>query len=304
MRFNIDFVSKRKWWYALSLLVIIVGLIAMTIQHPPLNFGIDFTGGNILQVKFHQEVNTEQVRGVLEDIKMGNSSIQESDNNQFIIRTVELDENQVNNVISNLRSKLGDLDVERNDKVGATIGHELTVKGIKAMLIAWVLMVIYITIRFEFLSGIAAIIALIHDILITLGFFAIFRWEIDSTFVAALLTIIGYSINDTIVIFDRIRENFKQRNKETVEETVNRSINQTLVRSLNTSLTTAAALLALMLLGGETTRIFALAMLIGVISGTYSSIFIASPLWVDFRNMARNRRRQSVSGKSRVRNAH
>ncbi|AOQ24415.1 Protein translocase subunit SecF [Moorella thermoacetica] len=311
MNFNFDFVNRRKWWYALSLLVIIPGLIAMALhlaQHRSiLNFGIDFTGGNIIQVQFHQPVTSGQVRDVLDGLNLGKSSIQESGSNQFLIRTTELNEEQTNQVISTLQSKLGQLDLKRNEKVGGTIGRELTIRGVEAMVIAWILMIIYITIRFEFLSGLAAILALVHDVLVTIGFFALFRWEVDSTFIAAILTIIGYSINDTIVIFDRIRENLRLRKKETIEEVVNRSINQTLTRSINTVLTVIFALLALILLGGETTRTFALAMLIGTISGCYSSIFTASPLWIDFRHLSRERHRQAAavqtSTKARTRKA-
>ncbi|WP_406676527.1 protein translocase subunit SecF [Moorella sp. ACPs] len=294
MNFNFNFVGRRKWWYALSLLVIIPGIIAMALHRPALNFGIDFTGGNIIQVRFQQPVSAGQVRDVLGGLNLDKSSIQAAGNNEFLIRTPELNEEQTEKLISALRDKLGQLDLKRNEKVGATIGRELTIKGIEAMAIAWVLMIIYITIRFEFLSGLAAIVALIHDVLVTIGFFAIFRWEVDSTFVAAILTIIGYSINDTIVIFDRIRENLRLRRKETIEELVNRSINQSLTRSIYTALTVIFTLLALMLLGGETTRNFALAMLIGTISGAYSTIFVASPLWIDLRNISRERHRQAA----------
>lgn len=298
MSFNFDFVGRRKWWYALSLLIIIPGLIAMALHRPVLNFGIDFTGGNIIDVQFQQPVSAGQVREVLDSLDLGTSSIQATGNNEFLIRTPELNEEQTDRLIGALRDKIGQLDLKRNEKVGATIGRELTIKGIEAMAIAWVLMVIYITIRFEFLSGLAAILALIHDVLVTVGLFAVFRWEVDSTFVAAILTIIGYSINDTIVIFDRIRENLRLRRKETIEELVNRSINQSLTRSINTVLTVIIALLALMILGGETTRTFALAMLIGTISGAYSSIFTASPLWIDLRNLSRERHRQAAEAKA------
>ncbi|PRR75825.1 protein translocase subunit SecF [Neomoorella humiferrea] len=298
MSFNFDFVGRRKWWYALSLLIIIPGLIAMALHRPVLNFGIDFTGGNIIDVQFQQPVSAGQVREVLDSLDLGTSSIQATGNNEFLIRTPELNEEQTDRLIGALRDKIGQLDLKRNEKVGATIGRELTIKGIEAMAIAWVLMVIYITIRFEFLSGLAAILALIHDVLVTVGLFAVFRWEVDSTFVAAILTIIGYSINDTIVIFDRIRENLRLRRKETIEELVNRSINQSLTRSINTVLTVIIALLALMILGGETTRTFALAMLIGTISGAYSSIFTASPLWIDLRNLSRERHRQAATSKA------
>lgn len=160
-----------------------------------------------------------------------------------------------------------------------------------ALAIASVLMVIYITFRFEFLFGIAAIIALLHDVFVTVGLFSIFWWEIDSAFIAAVLTIIGYSINDTIVIFDRIRENLHKRKKgQDLEDLVNNSVLQTMTRSINTVLTVVIVLVALLIFGGGTIRNFTLAMLIGVVSGAYSSIFNASPLWVEFRNFARKKK--------------
>ncbi|MGI9860163.1 protein translocase subunit SecF [Moorella naiadis] len=291
-----DFIGKRKWWYALSLLVIIPGLIAMALHRPILNFGIDFTGGNMLEVKFHQTVNTAQVREVMDSLNLNQSSIQESGANEFLIRSKELDDNQVKQVTSALQAKLGQMEVIRNDHVGAVIGRELEIKALEAMALAWVLMIIYITLRFgDFLSGLTAILALVHDVLVVTGFFAIFRWEVDSGFVAALLTIIGYSVHDTIVIYDRVRENLRLRKREPFEEIVNKSIIQTLRRSINTVATVVIALVALLVLGGESTRGLALAMLIGTISGCYSSIFNASPLWVDFRNMSRERHRQAAA---------
>ncbi|MGB9858862.1 MAG: protein translocase subunit SecF [Moorellaceae bacterium] len=286
-----DFAGKRKIWYALSLLVIIPGIIAMFLNRPALNFGIDFTGGNLLQVKFERPVETSQVREVLKEFNLDKATIQAAGPNEFLVRTPVLSEEESEKLLAALKDKLGNLDIERNEKVGAVIGGELTRKGLYALALASVLMVIYIGIRFEFLFGIAAVLALLHDVLVTVGLFALFRWEVNSSFVAAVLTIIGYSINDTIVIFDRIRENLRLRKKESLEELVNKSIIQSLTRSINTVTTVIMALLALLLLGGETTKIFALAMLIGTISGTYSSIFTASPLWIDFRNLAQQRRR-------------
>ncbi|MDN5326244.1 MAG: preprotein translocase subunit SecF [Moorella sp. (in: firmicutes)] len=293
-----DFIGKRKWWYALSLLVIIPGLIAMVLHRPLLNFGIDFTGGNILEVKFQQPVNSAQVREVMDSLNLSQSSIQESGTNEFLIRSKEMDENQIAQVTGALQTKLGKMEVIRNDHVGAVIGRELEIKALEAMALAWVLMIIYITLRFgDFLAGLTAILALVHDVLVVTGFFAFFRWEVDSGFVAALLTIIGYSVHDTIVIYDRVRENLRLRKRETFEEIVNKSINQTLRRSINTVVTVLIPLVALLVLGGESTKGLALAMLIGTISGCYSSIFNASPLWVDLRRLTRERhRRAAISG--------
>lgn len=295
-----DFVGKRKIWYVVSLLVIIPGIIAMFLNRPALNFGIDFTGGNLLQVKFERPVETAQVREVLKEFNLEKAAIQAAGQNEFLVRTPILTEEESDKLVAALKNKLGNLDIKRNEKVGAIISGELTRKGLYALALASVLMVIYIGLRFEFLSGFAAVLALLHDVLVTVGLFALFRWEVDSSFVAAILTIIGYSINDTIVIFDRIRENLRLRKKETLEELVNRSITQSLTRSINTVTTVIMALLALLILGGETTKVFALAMLIGTISGTYSSIFTASPLWVDFRHLLQERRR---AARTKVRRA-
>ncbi|MBO8169732.1 MAG: protein translocase subunit SecF [Thermoanaerobacteraceae bacterium] len=277
-----DFVGKRKSWYLLSLLVIIPGLVSLFTQS--LNFGIDFTGGNLIQVKFEQPVTIEQVRNVLGQFGLEKSRIQASEANEYLIRTKILSEEENRSIVSALEKELGTMEVLRNERVDAVIGSELTRNAILALIIAAVLMVIYITIRFEFWFAIAAIIALLHDVFVTLGIFSLFQLPVDSAFVAAILTIIGYSINDTIVIFDRIRENLKIKKKETLENVVNLSIRQTLARSINTSLVVIMVLVSLLLFGGETTKTFSLALLIGAISGTYSSIFTASPLWITLRH--------------------
>lgn len=270
----------------------------MLVNRPALNFGIDFTGGNLLQLKFERPVESSQVREVLKEFNLEKSSLQTAGENEFLIRTTVLGEEETSKLFSALKEKLGNFEIKRNEKVGAVIGREITRNALYALIIASVLMLIYIGFRFEFLFGIAAVLALIHDVLVTIGLFALFRWEVDSSFVAAILTIIGYSINDTIVIFDRIRENLRMRKKESLEELVNRSIRQSLTRTISTVTTVIIALVALLTLGGDTTKGFALAMLIGTISGTYSSIFTASPLWIDFRHLAEGRKR-AVQGKVR-----
>ncbi|WP_028309421.1 protein translocase subunit SecF [Desulfitibacter alkalitolerans] len=276
-----DFIGKRKLWFLMSLIIIIPGLISLMFQG--LNLGIDFAGGTKVMVKFSQEVSSEDIREVLSEHNLGRSTIQASENNQFIIRTPILTEQENTQVVNALREKLGDMQILSNESVGSVVSAELQEKAIIALLIATVLMVVYITIRFELSFALSAITALFHDILITLSIFSIFQIEINISFVAAILTIIGYSINDTIVIFDRIRENLEFRQKETLSELVNKSIHQNLVRSIFTSLTSVAVLLALLIFGGDTTRVFALAMIIGFISGTYSSICIASPVWLELK---------------------
>jgi preprotein translocase subunit SecF len=276
MRF--DFISRSKVWLALSGTLIMIGLMALLIRGG-LNLGLDFRGGTLLQLRFTKTVSTEDVRNVLKDYGLEKSGIQNSGGNTVLIRTRDLTDQERQDVLAGLKEKLGSYEVFRTEKVGATISRELTRNAFLASAIASALMLVYITVRFEFKFAVAAILALIHDLLVTVSLFALFNIEVDSTFVAAILTILGYSINDTIVVFDRIRENLKARRKEPLEELVNRSINETLTRSINTSLTTLFTVIALLFFGGETTKVFALALLIGLASGTYSSIFISSPLW-------------------------
>ncbi|MDK2823824.1 MAG: preprotein translocase subunit SecF [Clostridia bacterium] len=282
-----DFVGKRKIWYLLSLLIIVPGLFSLAIQG--LNFGIDFAGGNLVQVQFAKEVTTEGVRNALSTISLKDSAIQASENNIFIIKTKVMEQSEQDKMVKTLEKEMGDLEILRSEKVGPTIGKELRRAGLMALIIAIILMIIYITIRFEFKFAVAAIVALLHDILVTVGIFSLLQIEVDSAFIAAILTIFGYSINDTIVIFDRIRENMKKTKKIELTTIVNNSIMQTLARSINTVLTVLFVLFALYFLGGETTKIFVLALLIGITSGAYSSIFTASPVWIDLRNMGKNK---------------
>ena len=291
-----NIVGRRKLWFAISLLVIIPGLITMifrwTTVGTPLNLGIDFTGGSIINIEFKKDITVAEIRNVLKEFKLEKTPIQLFGKRTAIIRTPVLGDEQQQNILDTLSKKVGTYDAGKLqiNKVGPVIGKELTRNAILALLLASVLMVIYITFRFEFRFGIAAIIALLHDVFITLGFFSIFWWEVDSAFVAAILTIIGYSINDTIVIFDRIRENLNRRKKgEGLETLVNNSILQTMVRSINTVLTVIFVLAALLIFGGATIKTFTMALLIGVISGAYSSIFNASPMWVVFKGMERGR---------------
>ncbi|MDD2212782.1 MAG: protein translocase subunit SecF [Clostridia bacterium] len=275
-----DFIGKRKIWYALSLIVILVAIGSLFMQG--LNFGIDFRGGTLLQLKFEKAgITGTEIRAALEEFGLEKSSLQQSEDS-FIIKTAELSREKQADVLQTLESKIGKFTLLRSESVGPVIGDELRRVGLLALVIAAVLQIIYITIRFEFRFGIAAILALMHDAIITVGFFSLFQYEVDLTFIAAILTVIGYSINDTIVIFDRIRENLKLMRKEELAALVNKSIKQNLVRSINTSLSVAFVLVALLVLGGETTRYFSLAMLVGVTAGVYSSIFIASALWYDF----------------------
>jgi preprotein translocase subunit SecF len=261
--------------------VIIPGLISLAAQG--LNLGIDFTGGSVLQVKIDSAINAAEVRESINKLDIGQADVTKS-GDEFFIRTIELDQDKTNELMTNLKSDFNNVEFLSAESVGAKVGSELTRNAIISLLLAAVLMLGYITIRFEWSFGVAAVIAIIHNILIVLGAFSLFQWQIDSAFIAAMLTVIGYSINDTIVIFDRVRENLRMKRKEDNVSLLNRSILQTLNRSINTVLTSTFALLALLLFGGATIKLFIIAMLIGFVSGAYSSIFIASPLWLEIKN--------------------
>lgn len=288
-----DIAGRAKIWFIISLLVIIPGIISMATRG--LNFGIDFTGGTIMDLKFEQPVEISKVRDSLRPFGLDGATIQlsgetsdVSSSTDVMIRTIDLEENQRKEVMAAIKSEVGNYEVLREEKVGATIGGELIFNAIMALVISWALIILYIAWRFEFKFGISAVLALVHDVLIVISIFSFTQKQVDSSFVAALLTIVGYSINDTIVIFDRIRENLKLhfRRGGNVSELVNKSVYQTLTRSLYTVFTCLFTTFALYFFGGETTKDFAFALIIGFTSGCYSSIFIAGPLWLTLRNMS------------------
>lgn len=280
-----NFVKMRKYWYLISLLVIILGLISLGVKG--LNKGIDFTGGSFIELRFEEKVAVGDVRKVLKDAGLPQDSrVQEGDGNVIMIRTKDLSQKESSNLLQGLEKRFGSFTLLRNQSVGPTVGKELRNKAILSLVIAFALMIIYITIRFELLSGFAAISALVHDILVTVGLVSLFGLEVDAAFVAALLTIVGYSINDTIVIFDRIRENMGKRKKnESLDDLVHHSIMQTLARSINTVIAVVLVLVSMLIFGGVTLKGFITILLIGVLAGCYSSIFIASPLWYDYRRL-------------------
>lgn len=289
---NFNIIGKRKIWYMLSLLFIIPGIISIFVQG--FNLGIDFTGGTIVELKFAKPVTVLQVRDTLKDYGLENSTIQlagkehiEASEDVFVRTTILPDETR-RAVLDGMKEKLGEYQVLRTEKVGAVIGSELTLKAVLAMLISWVIIIMYISYRFELKFALSAIAALLHDIIIVMGVFSLLQKEIDGSFVAAIMTIIGYSINDTIVIFDRIRENLKLhfRKGGDLIELINHSIMQTMTRSIYTVLTVLFTVVSLFVFGGETTKNFALALLIGISCGAYSSIFNASPLWYDLKRIA------------------
>ena len=292
-----DIIGKRKIWYAISSLLIIASLFFMVTRG--FNMGIDFTGGTIMDLRFEKAVNINDVRAVLNEYDLSNSTIQLSgesssstESENVMIRTVDLEEQERKEVMAALTDKLGSYQVLREEKVGATMGTELIMNAIYATIISWLLIIAYVSYRFEFKFGISAVLGLAHNVIIVLGAFALTQRQIDSSFVAALLTIIGYSINDAIVIFDRIRENLKLhfRKNGDIVELVNTSIYQTMTRSIYTVSTVLFATFALYFFGGDTTKDFAFALLIGFFCGAYTSIFIASPLWVTFRRYSDKKR--------------
>lgn len=292
-----DIIGKRKIWYAISSLLIIASLFFMVTRG--FNMGIDFTGGTIMDLRFEKVVNINDVRAVLNEYNLSNSTIQLSgesssstESENVMIRTVDLEEQERKEVMAGLTDKLGAYQVLREEKVGATMGTELIMNAIYATIISWLLIIAYVSYRFEFKFGISAVLGLAHNVIIVLGAFTLTQRQIDSSFVAALLTIIGYSINDTIVIFDRIRENLKLhfRKNGDIVELVNTSIYQTMTRSIYTVSTVLFATFALYFFGGDTTKDFAFALLIGFFCGAYTSIFIASPLWVTFRRYSDKKR--------------
>lgn len=292
---NFDFVGKRKIWYAISVVVIIAGIISLCIQG--LNFGLDFTGGNVIQIQFEEDVAIDELRDVVNKYVDSTPTIQESDDNNYIIRTQEMDEDTSTAMLEDIKATFGNDEVLRNEKVGAVIGSELISNAKWALIAAVILMLIYITVRFKFNFAISAVLPLLHDVLITVGLFSILQVEVDSTFIAAILTILGYSINGTIVIFDRIRENMGKNKKEDFPVLVNSSINQTLGRSINTNVAVLILVICLLILGGESTKNFALALLIGFVAGCYSSMFIAGPMLSDITRLTGGDKQYKVKNK-------
>ena len=285
---NFDFIGKRKFAYALSCIIIIAGIVSLFVQG--LNFGIDFTGGTVFQVQYEDNKEISDLRDELGTMGYDGAQIQQMDNGAFQIKTEFMDQTAQDEFEQQLKDASGSFEVLSTNAVGPSIGQEILLSGILALIVAVVLMVVYITIRFQWRFALAGNIALFHDILVTVSIFSIFQLEVNSNFVAAILTIFGYSINDTIVVFDRIRERLGSVKRDNLAMTVNNANQSTLRRSLFTSLTTLIPILCVFFFGGETTKVFVLALIIGIVSGTYSSIFVASPLWYDMSMKSKKKR--------------
>ncbi|NIQ98199.1 MAG: protein translocase subunit SecF [Desulfuromonadales bacterium] len=288
---NLDFIGKRTIAISLSAVVILIGLVSLMVKGGP-NYGIDFAGGTLIQVQFKTEVGASDIKEALNDVELQSVSVQHfgDEGNEFLIRTQQTAElkDLSREVSSALEANFGEanVDLRRVEMVGPQVGKDLRKKGLMAIVYAMIGILIYITWRFEFRFAVGAIVALLHDVLITLGVFSVAGREIDLPIIAAFLAIIGYSLNDTIIVYDRIRENMGRHGKQGFISVVNRSINETLSRTILTSGTTLLVVLALFFLGGGVIHNFAFALLIGVLVGTYSSIFVASPVlvfWDDYK---------------------
>jgi preprotein translocase subunit SecF len=296
---NFDFVGKRRMAAIFSLLLILIGIGSLVAQGGP-SYGIDFAGGTLVQVKFVEETKANDIKKALESLKLRGVTVQRfgDETNEFLLRAQNAgDVLEGSEKLESLGDQIGSalvesygkekVEIRRVEMVGPQVGKDLRMKGLLAILYAMGGILLYVTWRFEFRFAVGAILALVHDVLITLGVFSLFGKEIDLPIIAAFLAIIGYSLNDTIIIYDRIRENTGKHLKDGLAVVINRSINETLSRTFITSGTTLMVVLALFIFGGGVIHNFAFALLVGIVIGTYSSVFVASPLlifWEDFRD--------------------
>jgi preprotein translocase subunit SecF len=281
---NISFTRYRKIAIVLSTAVNLAVLILLVVKGP--NLGVDFAGGTIAQLKFAQKVSIDQIRQALDKVNLGSAIIQdfgEPGSNEYLVR-VEKTSVQIGALGEDMKKALAGqfgeakFEIRRIESVGPKVGEDLRFRGVMSVLAATVMMGIYIWFRFELRFGVGAVIALAHDVLVTIGALMLANYEFDLTIVAALLTIVGYSVNDTVIVCDRIRENMRKVKRESLETIINTSINETLSRTIITVSTAIIVLLALFSLGGAVIRPFAFALLVGFFSGVYSTIFIASPV--------------------------
>lgn len=288
-----NIIEKRKTWFTISIIIILAGLLAMPINafmgNGILNFDVEFIGGTVMEVNIGQDFDiANDIRPVVVEITGDeNPQITRSGAQGVSIKTKSIDPETRAKLYNALKDKYnldGMNDLLNVDDVSPTISTEMQLKALQALLVSSILMLIYITLRFkDWRFGLAAVLPLIHDVFIVLAVYSIARVPVNNSFIAAILTIVGYSINDTIVVFDRIRENKKVAKKGDLEGLIDKSVSQTIVRSINTSITTLVTITMLYFLGVPSIKEFALPLIVGIISGTYSSIFIASPLWYEFQ---------------------
>ncbi len=306
----IDFIGNRRKAYLLSAVLVIAGILSMAVFG--LNLGIDFTGGTVLHLNLGEEFSLEEVRevtapfeeldGAALQVVQGRDLTGELTDEGLVIKAPVIGEERRDEILNAFRERWPALDPGdlRIESVGSVIGAELTRQAILSLLVAIVLMIGYITYRFEFRFALATIAALLHNIIVVVGIFSILQLEINVPFVAAILTVFGYSVNDTIVIIDRIRENIRHGRRSEYASIVNESINQSLVRSINTSLTTLFVLVALLFgfhyfIGSLDLVVFVVALILGVLVGTYSSIFVASPLWLNLQDVKFGRQKRTAA---------
>lgn len=278
-KLNIDFMGKRKIALMVSGVLIVVSIVAMAARG--LNLGIDFTGGTLVEVGYSDSVQLGPVRGALLANGLDDAIVQHFGTTRDVLIRLPVaesdrDKSSLSNKVIRALESTGSLEVRRVEFVGPQVGGELRDKGGLAMLYALIGILVYVALRFEWRFSLGSVAALVHDVVLVVGFFALTQTEFDLTVLAALLAVIGYSLNDTIVVFDRIRENFRRIRKATSEKVINTSINQTFSRTLMTSITTLLVLIALFLFGGEVIHAFSIALIVGVLVGTYSSIYVAS----------------------------
>lgn len=293
---NMNIVKTRKIWFSASVILMFLSILLLIMWG--LKPAIDFTGGSLLEIKFIERPNNNEIRSTLSEFDLGSITIQPVEDNNIIIKTKEIDEETHDKILNKITGGFPGAEEERFDSVGAVIGHELQRKAVYSIIFVLLAIIAYIAYAFRKISkpvqswkyGIIAVIALLHDILIVMGIFTVlghyYNIEVGLSFVAALLTILGYSVNNTIVVFDRTRENLHKLEGE-FSEIVNTSINETVARSINTTLTTLVVLGAVYFFGGVTIQYFVLALILGIIIGTYSSLFITSPLLVEFYRLGK-----------------
>lgn len=286
-KLRVSIVRNYKIFFGITISFLCLGIGSMLFRG--FNLGIDFTGGTIMDLYFKRPVAVVEIREIMSAQGLGNSIIQLANSTgdtspDVLIRTGIISDEKRREVVEVLKAKFGEYEIQRMEQVDATVGGELIEQALMAIVLSWVLMIAYISARFEFRFALAAIIALIIDVTVTLSYFSLLQIELDSSFVAALLTVVGYSINSTIVVFDRIRENLKLRRRtETLTDMIDNSIWQTMTRTFYTSLTSLFSVIAIFLWGGETIRNFSFAMLVGFSSGIYTSSFLAAPMWFFLR---------------------
>ena len=297
MRF--DVIKHHRWWFTLSSLLVIASLVSIFVRG--FNFGIDYTGGTIVEVVFNKPVQVAQVREDLKQFNLENAIIQlsgesnETSGKDVIIRTRNLDANESAAVVESLNKNVGQNEVKRVESVGAVIGSEVTEHALINLAIAFLVLAAYISFRFEYRIAFSSLAAIFHDLIMVLGVFSFFQLEIDASFLAAILTVIGYSMNESVVIFDRIRENtHTHKRSDTFADLANASIAQSIHRSCYTLTTVLFACCSLYFFGGDTTKNFALCMIVGFVSGAYSSICVATSIWAIWKSSNKKDMRNAV----------